>query len=83
MLNSVGGKYIDMLTYQYIHLRELMSMYINLNIDICQSAILADLNQIVLLNDLNSVSGVVNKSGIFEFFQASDKTFFGHPRHVG
>ena len=78
MLNSEGRKYVDMLTYQYMHLSKKMHNKIINLIDINQSAIFADLNQLILFKDLNGVSGVVNQSGIFEFFQASDKAFFGH-----
>ena len=57
-----GGIHVDILTCQYMHLIEILHMYIRKTIDINQLSIFADFGQLAFFEDFDGVAGVVNQS---------------------
>ena len=56
------GIHVDILTSPYMHLVEILCMYIMKIIDVNQLAIFADLGQLIFFEDFDGVAGVVDQS---------------------
>ena len=56
------GIHVDILTCQYMHLIEILRMYIMKIIDVNQLSIFADLDQLAFFEDFDGVAGVVYQS---------------------